>query len=235
MTGEGRDRARRIQNAGTEGNQHVAGGADREQTDDISPRNPWWRNAAIMVPTVVALLGVLVTAYFAFSPRAAPAQDPLGACRVSHPAAGDTATSTTAMTPASTGTSSTFQGCVWPPVPGSDISGFWEVRVRDFVIPNSFDAEQFTDVQIFDTTCPALSLDYQFNSQQTVSHSRFTVETAQTVSGYDGKPVNLSAPAQPVPRAVVDAQGSKLLVLINNRYRLQRVRCSDLGQPSSPS
>ena len=79
MTGEGRDRARRIQNAGTEGNQQVAGGAGR-------------------------------------------------------------------------GTSSTFQGCVWPPVPGSDISGFWEVRVRDFVIPNSFDAKKFTDIQIFDTT-----------------------------------------------------------------------------------
>lgn len=60
------------------------------------------------------------------------------------------------------------------------------------------------------------------------------VETTQTISGYDGKPVNLTAAGPNVPRVVEESQGSHLLVLVNSRYLLQRVACVDLPNPPLP-
>jgi len=138
------------------------------------------------------------------------------------------------MDPKGTGDSYRFEGCVSTRLPGADRAGHWTVGVRDFVLPGSFAAQEFTDVQVFDTSCVALALDYQFSSQETTSHSRFTVETTQTISGYDGKPVNLTAAGPHVPRVVEASQGSHLLILVNSRYQLQRVACVDLPNPPPP-
>jgi hypothetical protein len=198
---------------------------------DSSSKTSWWSNPTIMVPAAIGVLGLLVTLYLGLSPRSAPTKDPLAECQRHNPQALDTALSTEAMTPAGTGETSRFEGCVWPPRTGTDKTGHWVIQVSDYTIPGSYAAQQFTDVQIFDTSCVALTLDYQFSSQQTTAHSRFTVETTQTVSGYTGQPVNLGITEQPPPRPVVEAQGSHLLVLINSRYELKRVKCVDLPNP----
>lgn len=53
--------------------------------------------------------------------------------------------------------------------------------MQDFEIAGSSAADKFTTVQVFTTSCFALTLDYVFDSQGTVAHSRFTVDTMQTV------------------------------------------------------
>src|ERR1035437_690366 len=142
-----------------------------------SPPSHWWTNPTIAVPSAIAIAGLLVSAYFALSPRSAPLTDPLAECQKQNPQAKGTAVTSTPMTPKGVGESSSFEGCVSTPIPGTDRAGHWIVGVRDYVIPGSFAAQNFTDVQVFDTSCVALALDYQFNSQETISHSRFTVET----------------------------------------------------------
>jgi hypothetical protein len=189
----------------------------------------WWKNPAIVIPTVLGIIGLLVSTYLSLHPSAAPAVDPATRCREEHPNAREVATD------AGTGSQHLFAGCVWPPIPGSDASGYWTVRVQDIEIPGSSAAEEFTTIQVFTTSCFALTLDYIFDSQGTVAHSRFTVDTVQTVSGYDGQSVNLYSEVPDPPGAVVRAQGTHLIVLINLRYTLQRVRCTDSsGAPASP-
>jgi hypothetical protein len=99
--------------------------------------------------------------------------------------------------------------------------------VAAYPIAGAYAAKQFDYVEVFTTSCRALSLDYQFNDQLTVAHIRFTVETSQTVSGYNGTPVNLLAGGS-VPNAVEQANGTHLVVLYNSRYILQRVECAPI-------
>jgi hypothetical protein len=99
--------------------------------------------------------------------------------------------------------------------------------VTNYPIAGAYAAEKYDYVEVFTTPCRALSLDYQYNDQLTVAHIRFTVETSQTVSGYNGTPENLLAGGS-VPNAVVQANGTHLIVLYNSRYILQTVECAPI-------
>ncbi|WP_189049828.1 hypothetical protein [Micromonospora sonchi] len=193
--------------------------SDPEQAEE----SPWWKNAAIVVPAIIGIIGVVVSAYLALNPRAAPEVDNATLCRQKHPDAKEVPVEVEARSP------SRFSGCVWPPVLGADPDGYWTVQVQDFEIPGSYAAQKFTAIQVFSTSCFALTLDYRFFSQGTAAHSRFTVDTVQTVSGYDGEVVNLYAEVPNPPHEVLQAQDTHLIVLINSRYTLHRVRCTDSG------
>jgi hypothetical protein len=191
-------------------------------------KSPWWKNPAILVPSIIAVVGILITAYLALHPRAAPQVDNATLCRQHHADAREVAPDKEA------GLRRQFAGCVWPPVSGADSSGYWTAQVEDFEIPGSYAAQKFTTAQVFTTSCFALTLDYVFDSQGTVAHSRFSVDTTQTVAGYDGQYVNIYSEVNDAPDAVVQAQRTHLVVLINSRYQLQRVRCTDsTGAPPS--
>ena len=180
----------------------------------------WWTDPAIVVPAAIAVIGIFVGIYFSLRPRAALDVDNATRCRENHPDA-------TELSIDLGGSRHLFAGCVWPPIPGTDSSGYWTVQVEDFEIPGSYTAQKFTTMQVFITKCYALNLDYIFDSQGMVAHSRFTVDTRQTVSAYDGQAVNLYGEVANPPRAVVDALGTHLIVLSNLRYTLLRVRCAD--------
>jgi hypothetical protein len=198
------------------------------QGESSHTKSPWWKNPAIVVPAIIGIIGILISAYVSFHPHAAPAVDNAALCRQQHPDAREVAVG------AETGPRHLFAGCVWPPIPGTDSSGYWTVQVQDYEIPGSYAAQKFTTIEVFTTSCFALTLDYVFDSQGTVAHSRFTVDTTQTVSGYDGQYVNLYSEVADPPEAVVQAQSTHLIVLINSRYMLQRVRCTDSsGAPPS--
>ncbi|GIJ24852.1 hypothetical protein Vqi01_00140 [Micromonospora qiuiae] len=183
--------------------------------------SPWWKNPAIAVPAIIGIIGVVVSAYLALNPRAAPEVDNATLCREKHSDAREVPVEAEGQSP------SRFSGCVWPPVLGADPDGYWTVQVREFEIPGSYAAQKFTTIQVFSTSCFALTLDYRFLSQGTVAHSRFTVDTVQTVSGYDGQVLNLYAEVPDPPQEVLQAQDTHLIVLINSRYTLHRVRCTD--------
>lgn len=204
--------------------------ATAETTDGANNAKPekrghWWTNPAIAVPAVLAVIGIVITTFFALYPRSPKPVDNLADCQRAHPGAlGLAAASSTAPL----GTTTTIEGCVWPPVTGTDSSGFWTAGVTDYPIAGSSAASQYDYVAVFTTSCQALSLDYQFNDQLTVAHKRFTVETSQTVSGYDGTPVNLLAGGS-VPDAVTQAEGTHLIVLYNSRYILQHFDCAAIS------
>ena len=76
-------------------------------------------------------------------------------------------------------------------------------------------ANKFTDAEVFATDCPALGLDYLFSDQGLAVHIRFTVQNTQTVSGHDGRPMNISeAPGIPV---VVSAASGERLIVVSQR------------------
>jgi hypothetical protein len=191
-------------------------------------KSPWWKNSAIVVPSAIGTVGIIVSAFLALHPRAAPEVDNATLCRQQHPDAREVAIDQDAES------RHEFAGCVWPPLAGTDSDGYWTVQVQDIEIPGSYAAQKFTTAEVFTTSCFALTLDYVFDSQGTVAHSRFSADTTQTVSGYDGQYVNMYEEVADPPDAVVHAQSTHLIVLINSRYQLQRVRCADsTGAPSS--
>ncbi len=101
--------------------------------------------------------------------------------------------------------------------------------MKDYPIPGAAAAQKYTDIEVFTTGCQALALDYQFDNQLTVTHVRFTVETSQTVSGYNGKSANLLDDGGYDPSVIENAQGTHLVVLINLRYRLHHVTCTSIS------
>jgi hypothetical protein len=125
-----------------------------------------------VVPAVLALVGLLVSVYFGLAPRSASQGDPLASCQRRFPATQDAPLNATTVNSAETGVSPQFEGCAWPPLAGTDRSGHWTVRVLAFQIPGSYAAERFTTAEVFDTSCQALALDYQFVSQGTSVHER---------------------------------------------------------------
>jgi hypothetical protein len=208
---------------GPEGSEHSespltqGGRAGSGQQADSSH---WWTNPTITIPSLLAVVGIIVSLYFALYPRSPQTVNHLAACEQSHPHSTGTAIGLSQI-----GGVTRFQGCLWPAITGTDSSGFWTVGVQDYPIAGTAAANQFNYVAVFTTACQALSLDYQFNDQLTVAHSRFTVETSQTVSGYNGSPVNLLTGGS-VPVAVVRADGAHLIVLYNSRYVLKHVECA---------
>lgn len=201
--------------------------AGASQAESPRQRSRWWSNPAIVISAIIGVIGICISAYLSLHPHAAPAVDSAAACREKHPDARETPIP-------GKGGSTHFTGCTWPPVIGADSSGYWALKVQDYEIPGSYAARKFTTIEVFITSCFALTLDYQFDSQGTVAHSRFTVDTTQTVSGYDGQYVNIYGEVPDPPQDVVRAQSTHLIVLINSRYSLRRVRCSDLsGAPQT--
>jgi hypothetical protein len=199
-----------------------------QQDASAQGKFPWWKNSAIAVPSIIGIVSIIVSAYLALHPRAAPQVDNATLCRQQHPDAREVAIGQGA------GSRRQFAGCVWPPLPGIDSSGYWTVQVQDIEIPGSYAAQKFTTAQVFTTSCFALTLDYVFDSQGTVAHSRFSVDTGHTVSGYDGQYVNIYTELDHPPGGILPAQDTNLTVLINSRYQLQRVRCTDsTGAPPS--
>ncbi len=192
-------------------------------------KSPWWNNPTVVVPAIIGIIGILISAYLSLHPRAAPDVDNATLCRQEHPDAREVAIDDEVGGPGRL-----FAGCVWPPIPGTDSSGYWTARVQDVEIPGSYAAQKFTTIQVFTTSCFALTLDYVFDSQGTVAHSRFTVDTTQTVSGYDGQYVNLYGEVVDPPQALLQAQSTPLVVLNKARYVVQRGRCTDsTGAPPS--
>jgi hypothetical protein len=202
--------------------QTPAGRANGTKGDKAGERGRWWTNPAITVPSILAVIGIVVSAFFALYPRSPQTVNHFAECQQAHPHAVGSAV---ASSKARLGTTTIIAGCLWPPITGTDSGGFWAAGVTVYPIAGAFAAEQYDYVEVFTTSCQALSLDYQFNNQLTVEHERFTVETSQTVSGYTGNPVNLLAGGG-VPNAVEAASGTHLIVLFNGRYVLQHVECA---------
>ena len=190
------------------------------------PGSAWWKNPTIVVPTIVALVGILIGAYFSLHPRAPAVINPSAICKQRHPHADGTGKPS--LVPGAGGISR-YSGCLWPVITGADSSGYWTVAMKDYQIPDAAAAQKYTDIEVFTTGCQALMLDYQFDNQLTVAHVRFTVETSQTVSGYDGKSANLLDDGGYDPTAIERAQGTHLIVLTNLRYRLYRVTCTSIS------
>ena len=175
------------------------------------------------MPAVLAIIGIVVGAYFALNPRSPQPVNHLAACQQAHPGAhGSVAASGTRL-----GVPARVEGCRWPPVTGTDSNGFWTASVTVYPIAGASAASPFDYVEVFTTSCQALSLDYQFNSSTTIEHKRFTVQTNQTVSGYTGAPVPLSQ-AGNVPAAVLQAEGTHLIIPYNSNYILQQVGCATI-------
>lgn len=176
----------------------------------------FWRRPEIVIPALIALLTALLGTYLA-----QPQPDVVAECSARNPGA------TGKLVPAGE-QKYLIEGCRQPGIPGVNVNGLWRVELERFNIPNTSMASRFTDAEVFATDCPALGLDYLFSNQGLAVHIRFTVQNTQTVSGQDGRPVNISE-APGLPSAVGAFSGERLIVVINARNQLQSVTCEPLS------
>ena len=176
----------------------------------------FWRRPEIVIPAAIAVLTALLGIYLT-----KPPPDVVADCSARNPSA------TGKLVP--TGEQKyLIEGCRQPGIPGVNENGLWRVELERFNIPNTSMANKFTDAEVFATDCPALGLDYLFSNQGLAVHIRFTVQNTQTVSGHDGRPMNISE-APGIPVVVSAASGERLIVVINARNQLQSVTCEPLS------
>ena len=206
------------------GSQRSSAGSNGADKSAHREKGRWWANPAIIIPAVLTLLTLIGSTFFALYPRSPQPVNHLADCRQAHPHASGSAVD---ASKARLGATAQIEGCLWPPISGTNSSGFWTVGMTVYPIAGAYAAKRYDYVAVFTTSCQALALDWQYNDQLTVAHTRFTVETSQTVSGYNGNPVNLLAGGN-VPAAVERAEGTHLIVLFNGRYVLYHVECTVL-------
>lgn len=176
----------------------------------------FWRRPEVVIPAAIAVLTALLGIYLA-----KPPPDVVAECN------GRNAGATGKLVPAGD-QKYIIEGCRQPGIPGVGENGLWRVELERFNIPNTSMASEFTDVEVFTTDCPALGLDYLFSNQGLSVHIRFTVQNTQTVSGYDGRPINIFE-APEIPAVVSALSGERLIVIINARNQLQSVTCEPLS------
>ena len=176
----------------------------------------FWRRPEIVIPALIALLTALLGTYLA-----QPQPDVVAECRARN-------SSATGKLVPSGEQKYVIEGCRQPGISGVNENGLWRVQLESFKIPDTSMASEFTDAEVFVTDCPALGFDYLYSNQGLAVHTRFTVQNTQTVSGYDGRPMNIyEAPG--IPDAVAAFSGKRLIVVINARNELQSVTCEPLS------
>lgn len=176
----------------------------------------FWRRPEVVIPAAIALLVALLGSYLA-----KPPPDVVAECSRQNPGA------TGKLVPAGD-QKYVIEGCRQPGMPGVNENGLWRVELESFRIPDTSMASEFTDAEVFATDCPALGFDYLYSNQGLAIHTRFTVQNTQTVSGVDGRPMNIYA-ARGIPEAAVASSGERLIVIINARNQLQSVTCEPLS------
>ncbi|MDH6293283.1 hypothetical protein [Rhodococcus opacus] len=155
---------------------------------------PDWRKR-LGPPTAVVIAASSALSVFLVTPDTTQQEPTATACRNAHPEANGTQMKAETQSESTSFSVSTFEGCAWPPRSGTDSIGYWEVVVHTYPIPGAAAAGRFTDIEIFDTGCEALGLDYLFRNQGSFAHTRYTVQTHQIVDGQTGKgsmPMNSS-------------------------------------------
>lgn len=190
-------------------------GGDHRGREQMNWGN-FWRRPEIVIPTAITLLTALLGLYLARPPA-----DVVADCKDRNPGA------TGKLVPAGE-QKYVIEGCRQPGLPGVDKNGLWRVELERFNIPNTSMASEFTDAEVFATDCPALGFDYLYSNQGLAVHTRFTVQNTQTVSGYDGHPVNINE-AHGIPAVVSASSGERLIVVVNARNQLQSATCEPLS------
>ncbi|MGN7201322.1 hypothetical protein [Arthrobacter sp. SAFR-044] len=123
------------------------------------------------------------------------------------------------------------EGCRQPGLAGVGDDALWRADLTIYGIPDTALADAFTRVEVYDSKCPALGINYKYDHMGTVSQYRIVVQNQQTVSGNLEDPKSIysvgTIPPANVPQEVRDMAGSRLLVLNNDRNELESVSCED--------
>ena len=188
----------------------------------------FWKRPEVVFPVLAgAALSVWgVTA-------AQPPKDPVAECHKHHPDAKGTPVPVGAQ-------SGTFlvEGCRQPGLAGVGDDALWKADLSVYGIPGSSLADEFTGIEVYDTGCPALGIDYKFDNMGTVSRHRIVVQNQQTVAGNSDDPKYIyelrNTLPENVPDEIREMAGSRLLVLINGRYQLESVSCEDFTAAAKP-
>ena len=88
----------------------------------------------------------------------------------------------------SSGESTIFAECNWPPQSYSEADGYSEIRVMTVAGPGMSEAEGSTDVDRFFAPCQELKLSYSFGNQGTFKHLPSFVVKEGSVVTPDGNP-----------------------------------------------
>jgi hypothetical protein len=116
-----------------------------------------------------------------------------------------------------------WSDCSWPPVSGADEDGYFEITVRHHPISTASLADEYSGVDVFESSCERIRVLYRFENQGTaVDQEPLDLNMDQIVSGYDGSP-------EQVPFDLLDEIGGsplgRLFVLINGRYSVKDAEC----------
>jgi hypothetical protein len=196
-------------------------------------RRGLWFAAIGAVAGVVAVAVAVPTLYLQFKDR--PADSKVQDCREAHHAPVSPPTLSAAPSPEELAAwdHKVWADCAWPPPPGADKDGFWQVEV-DRVHTGESTAELIT-ADLFKASCPTLAIRYQHTQQGIVASWDFVVANDQIVDmkfqGPEDRPELVPAVLPPGIESQTGPRQTGLTILAPANIGLARTACRAESSP----
>lgn len=117
-----------------------------------------------------------------------------------------------------------FRGCTWPPPPGAENDGFWEITVASGQGPGASEAEGLTVADTFTTTCRDIEARYLFDNMGTFVSEQPVRLTKGEIRRVEGGSV--WSPRNEQEASVYALGRDQSIVLSAARYKLDTARCT---------
>lgn len=183
---------------------------------------------------------VAATVGFWWPAKDSGAQGGVAACQQAHavPATGGGAVGEAVVPPGGVPNETLrWSGCTWPPLPGADEDGYWEVTVRRTTTAGPGSDEPNTDT--ITTSCPQVVASFRPDVTGASNTWEYTWTTGQIVelTSTAGAPPSLEV--TPLPPEMYLGLGTKpnrdLILRTSVGLRLAQARCADEAPGPAPS